>query len=186
MEKKMTKKLAELETSRLRLTSFSPCDQEAVFTYASNPKVARYTAWDAHITIADSLSWIEFVLGRQNNTHGQLHCPWAIRRKENETALGCITFSQTSESKGRIDYVLSESEWKSGLMTEAASQVLTWVFSNVPEIDEIESGCLTENIASCALLGKCGMTRRKTEHHHFEKFGSQKKGGAFRRSTRGF
>ena len=171
----MKKTLPELETKRLRLTSFNADDAEAVFAYASDPNVARYTSWLPHRSVANYASWIEFVTGRQNVEPGHLDCPWAIHKKESGAVIGCIAFKQTSESHGRIDYVLTESEWKRSLMTEAATAVLNWVFDRNPEIQEIESSGLTENTASCALLRKCGMARRKTERHRFQKFGGAEK-----------
>lgn len=170
----MMKKLPQIDTNRLRLASFKPDDAELVYAYASNPNVARYTSWQPHETVADSAGWIEYALSHQDLEHESLNCPWAIRKRD-DSLIGCISFKRTSITTGRIDYVLSESEWKQGLMTEAALAVLSWAFTHVDGIQEIESGGLTENVATVNLLRKCGMTLRKTANHHFAKFGDEEK-----------
>jgi ribosomal-protein-alanine N-acetyltransferase len=164
------KKLPQIDTNRLCLTSFTPNDVEQVYAYTSNPNVARYTSWHPHETVADSAAWIDSALSHQDLEPESLDCPWAIRKRDG-SLIGCIAFKRTSITIARIDYVLSESEWKQGLMTEAALAVLSWAFANVDGIQEIESGGLTENVASINLLRKCGMTLRKIEKHRFAKFG---------------
>lgn len=168
------KELPQIETERLRLVAFSADDAESVYSYASDPDVARYTAWPPHKTVADSAAWLDYALSQQNLSPGSLDCPWAIRKKDG-ALIGCIAFKQTSPDIGRIDYVLSKSEWRKGFMTEAAIAAIGWVFDNVDGVTEIESGGLTENVASVNLLRKSGMTLRKTASHRFPKFGGAEK-----------
>jgi ribosomal-protein-alanine N-acetyltransferase len=166
--------LPQIETDRLCLVEFSPDDAESVYSYASDADVARYTAWHPHRTVDDSAAWLDYALSQQNLSAGSLDYPWAIRKKDG-TLIGCIAFKQTSPDTGRIDYVLSKPEWRKGLMTEAAIAALGWVFDNVDSITEVESGGLTENVASVNLLHKSGMTLRKTVNHRFPKFGDTEK-----------
>lgn len=175
--------LPQIETERLRLNSFTPGDASQVYAYASDPGVARYTSWHPHKAVTDSSAWLAHIISRQSLSLGSLDCPWAIRKKDGNV-IGCIAFKQTSATVGRIDYVLARSEWGRGLMTEAVSGVLVWVFRNLEGIEEVESGGLTENVASGKVLRKCGMTLRKRESHRLAKFGGTEKEVSFFSITR--
>ena len=48
----------ELRTERLCLRSLDERDAPAVFEYASNPNVTRYTLFETHSTIDDALAFV--------------------------------------------------------------------------------------------------------------------------------
>ena len=54
-----------LATERLILRALSVDDVEAVFAYASNPAVTRFTLWDAHRSREDTLEFVrDYALSR--------------------------------------------------------------------------------------------------------------------------
>src|SRR4051794_15606468 len=109
-----------LTTDRLLLRPFTCADAADVFAYASNPNVSRYTTWQTHRSIADSEAFIGMVLGRPPDQHA-----WAILQRDDPVVIGAIEFGlKPDAAEAQIDYVLAESFWNRGLMTEAARAVL--------------------------------------------------------------
>ena len=51
----------EIKTKRLVLSAFTPADKDAVFAYASHPRIAETVTWEAHRTVAESLAFIEMI-----------------------------------------------------------------------------------------------------------------------------
>ena len=47
-----------LTTPRLTLRPFVEADAEPLFEHAKNPNVTRFTLWDHHKTIADTVSFV--------------------------------------------------------------------------------------------------------------------------------
>src|SRR4051794_25284073 len=47
-----------LGTERLRLRPFDEADAAGLFEYASNPNVTRFTLWEAHKSLDDTLAYV--------------------------------------------------------------------------------------------------------------------------------
>src|SRR4051812_21962291 len=132
-----------IETERLLLRPFDRADASDVFAYTSNPNVSRFTAWETHRNLGESLAFIEMVLGR-----GEREMTWAIRLRTNPTVIGLIEFGPTDQAEARIDYVLAEAFWNKGLMTEAAKAVLAWGLEHCPAVNAVASSAVTQNVGS--------------------------------------
>lgn len=163
----------ELLTSKLFLSAFSDADVQDVFSYASNPAVARFTSWQAHMSIQDSVGWLRFIHDNASLEAGSLRHCWAIRLRDNPRAIGAISFTQTSLERAHIDYVLAQEHWNKNLMTEAAHAVVDWAFQTLSDLQIIESGGLTENFGSMRVMQKCGMKLQKKELIRFAKFNNE-------------
>jgi ribosomal-protein-alanine N-acetyltransferase len=61
------KDLPTLETDRLSLRKMTLDDAEAVFAYASDREVSRYTLWERHSSIEDSRVFLELVTQKYEN-----------------------------------------------------------------------------------------------------------------------
>ena len=61
-----------IPTERLELRLLAEADTEAVFRYASDPEVAKNTAWFPHRTIEDTADFVRFVLSSHSSTEGNL------------------------------------------------------------------------------------------------------------------
>jgi ribosomal-protein-alanine N-acetyltransferase len=164
-----------IKTTRLVLNAFRATDAQAVYNYASNPNVAKTVSWEAHGSIDDSLRFIKFTRDKCSFESGNIfHC-WAIRKSDDDLAIGSISFSQPSEISGRIDYALAESEWGQGIMSEATLSVIRWGFDTIPQLRVIKSGGLSENTASLRVMEKCGMRLEKTYRVQFAKFNNEER-----------
>ena len=123
---------ASILTERLELRLLAECDTEAVFRYASDPEVAKNTAWFPHRTIEDTAEFIRFVLSSHSTTEDKLRHVWAIRLRGEAEALGTIDFVQDSETRAHIDFVLAKPYWRRGIVTEASRGVLAWIVAMEP------------------------------------------------------
>lgn len=165
------KKKLKLETKRLLLSRFQDNDLQAVFACCSNPNVSQFTSWNTHKSIEDSKKYISWAKSRYSFEVGNIDICWALRLKNNLNLIGAIDFKQVSSDTGRIDYMLTESQWNKGIMTEAAIAVINWVFEQLPNFTKIESSGLTQNAGSIHIMQKIGMIIEKKEMKVVTKFG---------------
>lgn len=146
-----------LETARLILRPITLKDASAIFEYASNPKVAEYTLFDAHKTIQDSFSFIKDYIF--NHYSKQVPEPFGITLKENPEkvigTVGCFVISKPSKSM-ELAYAMAEDQWGKGLMTEAAIAVMDYCFKEYG-LKRIQARCKAENIGSRRVMEKAGM-----------------------------
>ena len=165
-----------LTTLRLTLSSFNRVtDTSAVFAYASDPEVARFTSWMPHHSPADSAAWIEGIKRSDSAESGRRHHCWAIRMRGDEgTAVGAVEFMQGPAGVGRVDFVLARPQWGKGLMTEAVTAVLDWAFRALPELTLVRSGGLAVNLGSIRVMQKCGLVLEGSETLAFAKFSNVK------------
>ena len=165
-----------LTTPNLTLSSFDPLtDTSAVFAYASDPEVARFTSWMPHHSPADSAAWIDSIKRSDSVEPGRRHHCWAIRMRDgNGAAVGAVEFTQEPTDVARVDFVLARPQWGRGLMTEAVTAVLEWAFRSLPELISVRSGGLAANIGSARVMQKCGLVLESRETLEFAKFGGAK------------
>ncbi len=153
-----------IETDRLLLRTFDLADAADIFAYASNPNVSRFTTWETHRTLADSVAFIEMVLAR-----GEDEMTWAIRLQSDPTVIGAIEFGPTDQAEARVGYVLAEAFWSMGLMTEALKAVLAWGLERCPAVHTVVSCAATQNVGSQRVMEKCGMRFDRVQLHRWSK-----------------
>lgn len=172
-------------TPRLRLEDLEPEDASRVFRFASDPDVARFTAWPPHRTIAESEQWVARALSNFSGEPGRFRCCWAIRLQEGIGSLvGAVEFGQTLPTAGRIDYLIARPYWGHGIASEAVQGVIDWAFKSLPQLDVIRSSGLAENDRSIAVMTKCGMTFEGTTDTPIEKLGGELRDVTHYRITR--
>lgn len=150
--------LPTLSTERLILRPLQEHDAEAIFDYAQDPLVSQYTLWDAHKTLDDSLRFIkEYAFGNYDRGEPE---PFGIVLKSQPQkvigTVGCFWGSVTHRYM-ELGYALSQDYWNQGIMTEAASEMIKFVFSKY-DISRIEAQFKKENEASGKVMQKVGMT----------------------------
>ncbi len=138
-----------IETDRLWLSSFTIEDVKAVFAYASNPEVPRYTTWTPHTSKEEAEGFIRYA-------RGERYC-WAIRLSSEGPAVGAIECTEEEPGQASIHYVLGQEHWGQGIMTEAAKAVMGWAFALDPNLQRITTTVIEEHAASRRVLEKCGM-----------------------------
>lgn len=163
-----------IRSSRLILSGFEESDAADVYYYASSPNVAKTVSWNEHTSEQDSRDFIRLVRSRSSLESGKVRVAFAIRKQEDQLAIGSISFDQHSMQEGRIDYALAETHWGKGIVTEAARAVIYWAFHYLPELTAVRSGGLSKNLASIRVMEKCGMRLDKRYSIRFPKFNNEK------------
>ena len=156
----MNRDAADITTSRLELRLLSAEDVESVFRYASDPDVAKNTAWLPHRTLRDASTYVDFVLSSHSEVEGALRHVWAIRLRGEPEAIGTIDLVQDSDERAHIDFALAKAYWNRGLITEASRAVLKWGFERLPTLQEIRSEGLSRNQGTMRVLEKLGFQLR--------------------------
>lgn len=152
-----------LATARLLLRAARSLDDAALFDYARDPEVARFTTWEPHSCLTEAQQFIAQVLdGYRLGKIGY----WAIEHRSDEKVIGAVGLTGTSisaespprfqDARAELAYVLARPYWNQGLMTEAARTVLEFGFSQW-NLNRIEARCLVENTASSRVMEKIGM-----------------------------
>ncbi|KGE19774.1 GNAT family N-acetyltransferase [Paenibacillus wynnii] len=149
-----------LETERVILRKLTMDDAEDMYEYASDSEVAKYTTWEAHNSIEDSVGFLNFLIQKYNNK--QL-APWGIMLKSNQKVIGTCGYMNwiPQINRAELAYALSREFWGKGIMTEAANEILEFGFDKM-KLNRIEAFCLSENAGSKALMRKIGMKHEGT------------------------
>ncbi len=152
--------LPSLETKRLLLRKLTLEDTSDMHDFTSDSIVSKYVSWDPHTSLADTKSYLHYVIKQYENRQ---IAPWGLEYKENGKLIGTIDFvywdpkNQTAE----IGYAISRQYWGAGITTEAAAAVLSFGFDQM-DLIRIQARCLSQNIASQRVMEKCGMTYEGT------------------------
>ena len=148
--------LPTLETERLILRKMTPNDAGAVFTYASDPEVARYVLWETHRSIEDSRAFVELAVSRYESG-GEPE--WGIVYKGDHRFVGTcgIVSWEPEHARAELGYALSREYWDRGLMPEAVRAIISFGFGRMG-LNRIEARCIAENSASARVMQKAGMT----------------------------
>ena len=153
-----------LETERLILRPLTIEDALDVFQFCSNPNMTRYTLWDTHRTIDDSLVFInDYPLTRYPS---RVPDPLGIVQKLDPAqsvigTVGCFWVSK-KDAVMEIGYNLAEPLWGQGIIVEAARCLIGWVFDNYP-VERLQARVLFGNTASGRVARKLGMTYEGTQ-----------------------
>jgi ribosomal-protein-alanine N-acetyltransferase len=149
-----------LETERLILRPIVPADAPAVFLYASNPAVTRFTLFETHQTIDDS-RWFteEYTRSRYVNREPD---PFGIVLKADplKNAVGALGIHWASQPNLVMEfgYSLAEPYWGRGLIVEAAGPVICYVFEEYA-VERLQAQVFVGNDASERVLQKLGFNR---------------------------
>jgi len=148
-----------LETDRLLLRPVTPNDAPAVFDYASNPNVTRFTIFETHRTIDDSRWFVnDYVRSRYTCKEPD---PFAITFKERpERMVGALGAHWASQPNGTMEmgYAIAEPYWGRGLIVEAAAALIRFVFTEYA-VERLQARVIVGNDASERVLAKLGFVR---------------------------
>ena len=148
----------KIETDRLILRPFSVEDAPAMFkNWAHDPKVTRFLTWTPH----ENVECTRALLTEWVQQYSQPSCyNWCIVSKESGEPIGNISVVQLNEKIGaaEIGYCLSAALWGRGVMTEAFSAVIEFLFDRVG-LNRISARHALNNPASGAVMQKCGLQK---------------------------
>lgn len=149
--------LPTLETERLILRAFRSEDAPDVFAYAQNPNVGPNAGWRPHATLSESEGIVRHFIDK-----GEV---WAIEDRQTGTVIGSIGLHKDErrdfDGVRMLGYVLAESHWGRGLMTEAASRVLRHAFE-AQHLAMVSVYHYPHNARSGRVILKCGFTLEGT------------------------
>ena len=153
--REVLKDLPTLETERLILRKMVLNDAEAVFAYASNSEVSRYTLWETHRSIEDSRALLEFATQKYENGGEP---DWGIVYRGNGCLVGAcgLVNWETEHARAEVGFVLSQEYWGRGLMPEAVRALISFGFERM-NLNRVEARCIAENVASARVMEKAGM-----------------------------
>jgi [ribosomal protein S5]-alanine N-acetyltransferase len=158
--REVLKDFPTLETERLILRKMILNDAEAVFAYASNSEVSRYTLWETHRSIEDSRAFLEFATQKYENGGEP---DWGIVYRGNGCLVGAcgLVNWEAEHARAEVGFVLSREYWGRGLMSEAVRAILRFGFERM-NLNRIEARCIAQNAASARVMEKAGMVYEGT------------------------
>lgn len=152
---KIFENLPVLETARLLLRAIEEDDAAAIFEYAGDAEVAKYTCWDAHKSIEDAKTLVRFIKKRYAENKPS---NWAVILKAGSRLIGTCGFVSgfPANKRAEIGFAIRKDCWSKGYMTEAVNKTIEFGFNEI-NLNRIEACCDADNKASARVLEKCGM-----------------------------
>lgn len=144
----------ELKTSRLLLRRFTADDAEAMYrNWASDPKVTKYLTWPTHSGPDISRLVLESWVGEYEKEN---YYQWAIEFERQP--IGSIAVVNTNDPVGKMEigYCIGRDWWHLGIVSEALSAVMRFLFEEVG-VNRIEARHDRNNPHSGGVMRKCGM-----------------------------
>jgi ribosomal-protein-alanine N-acetyltransferase len=140
-----------IETERLILRPFRQEDVDDLFEYAKNPNVGPNAGWKPHESKEESQKILDHFISENEVL--------AITDKSSGKVIGSIGLHKDDKrsypNARMVGYVLSETYWGLGAMTEAVKALIEYVFTNT-EIDILTVMHFPFNTRSKRVIEKCG------------------------------
>lgn len=154
-----------IETERLILRPFRSEDAPFVFkNWASDREVTRYLTWNVHRSLADSECVVNMWTAQYNDSSSY---NWVIVLKELGEPIGGISVVRIYDNidGAEIGYCIGRPWWGNGIMTEAFSAVIPYLFE--VGFNRIDAAHAVKNPASGRVMQKCGLTFEGTFRQFF-------------------
>ena len=138
-----------LNTSRLILRKITIEDVKDIYEYASKEETSKFLTRKPHKSIKETKEYVKNVASRYEESIFR----WGIVDKSENKLIGVIDVVKIDEinNECEIGYVLNPKYWRQGIMKEALSQVLDYLFKEV-RFDQINAKVELGNIASEKVL----------------------------------
>lgn len=148
-------RLPVLETGDLVLRKPAVKDAKDVFSYASDPEVARYVLWDPHRSLSETRSFIRFLRSRIRAGYPS---SWVVVLKETGRVIGTIGFIWYSDvnRSAELGYSFSREYWNHGYATQSLKAVISAAFTSLP-LNRLEAQHDVRNPASGRVMEKSGL-----------------------------
>lgn len=144
-------------TERLLLRPFRQSDLQDLYEYASVEGVGEMAGWQHHETIEETQGILNMFIGEDKT--------FAIVFKETGKVIGSLgvdaygmeeSLTEFTDYKGReLGFVLSKDHWGQGLMPEAVTAVIDYLFNEL-DLDFLTCGYYDFNSQSKRVQDKCG------------------------------
>ncbi|MFD3657614.1 GNAT family N-acetyltransferase [Streptomyces sp. NPDC058620] len=145
----------QIETSRLRLRRFLPCDIPDFAAYRSDGEVARYQNWDFPLPLASARRLVGEYSRRDPARPGWF--PYAIELKEDASLIGDVAVNRHPGGlKAELGFSIARERQGCGYASEAVRGVLGELFTQGLRTAVAE--CDVRNTRSARLLEHLGFT----------------------------
>ena len=143
-----------LATKRLVLREFVAGDYEAVYAYASDPRVTRYMLYGPRDPM-DTHEYLQRVIRYQSDRPRTI---WevAVTQRSDGALVGAGDITILKAGEGDLGYMLRHDVWGQGYAGEIASALIDAGFRDLG-LDRIFSTVSTENTRSMRVLERAGM-----------------------------
>ena len=145
-----------LETHRLILRKACREDAEAMFrNWASDPEVTKYLTWPTYKNVETAHQILELWSKEYEKTD---YYQWMIVLREVGEPIGSISVVRLNDrvEEAEIGYCIGSRWWHKGIMTEALTAVITYLFQEVG-MNRIAARHDPNNPHSGGVMRKCGM-----------------------------
>lgn len=139
------------ESNDLGLRTFRTSDAFAIYEYASDEQVTKFTHWQKHKEINDTK---EFITNRSIYDGSSLLL--GIEHKKDKKIIGECGFITIDYPCAEIYYALSRYYWGNGLATQAVQSLLDYGFNSL-FLTRIEAWIIADNFGSHRVAQKVGM-----------------------------
>jgi [ribosomal protein S5]-alanine N-acetyltransferase len=143
-----------LTTKRLLLRQLRPDDAEALFPTLSDEEVTEFYGHEPHRSISETYELINQIQARYDRREA---FRWGVTLRGEDQVIGTCSLHHFDAGfhRAEIGYELNRAFWGQGVMTEAASAVLTYAFRDL-ELHRVEAIIDIANERSKGLLLKLG------------------------------
>jgi ribosomal-protein-alanine N-acetyltransferase len=150
-----------LHTPRLTLRPYTEADAESLFPHASNPNVTRFTLWDHHKTIDDTIAFVrDYALLRYREGTAEPYAITLARDFRPIGSCGCFWVSQPNRTM-ELGYWVAEPFWGKGIAAEASRACVAEAFRS-SDARRMQARVIAGNAASCRVLDKLGFRHEGT------------------------
>ena len=145
-----------IETPRLILRRARREDAEPMFrNWASDRKVTKFLTWPTYETVETAYPILDLWISEYEKLN---YYQWMIELKELGEPIGSISAVRQNEKieEAEIGYCIGSQWWHKGIMTEALSAVIEYLFTQVG-MNRIAARHDPNNPHSGGVMRKCGM-----------------------------
>ena len=145
-----------IETPRLILRRARREDAEPMFrNWASDRKVTKFLTWPTYETVETAYPILDLWISEYEKPN---YYQWMIELKELREPIGSISAVRQNEKieEAEIGYCIGSQWWHKGIMTEALSAVIEYLFTQVG-MNRIAARHDPNNPHSGGVMRKCGM-----------------------------
>jgi len=146
--------LPQITTDRMVLRRVRASDEDAIYAYAIDPDVSRYTSWAPHTSPEETRQFVRRVLDAYAEKRV---ANWGIELKAERKLIGTGGFGSwdLEHSTAEIGYAMGKPHWGQGLMTEAATAMIDFGFRRMA-LNRIVIRMDPRNVGSWRVAEKCG------------------------------
>lgn len=154
----------EIKTGRLVLRRYELADAQSMYkNYATDERVTRFLNWEPYNSVEEVEAFVRGVISSYQNPDTY---NWAITH--DGEMIGAISAYAINERdcNCEVGYNIGYDYWNKGIMTEAMSAVITYLFDEV-NMHRILAKHDVENPASGKVMQKCGMIYEGTFRKYY-------------------